>query len=153
MHAHRFGLFPFRSPLLWESFLFSFPSGTEMFHFPESRSYMAIYSPYGNNLSIIGFPHSDIYGSFRVLTTPRSISLFAASFFACKCLGIHHTPLFVYFFDLSLIFLHIIFFPKTSEIFFISSFFCIIQFSTYFSFEHPFEYSILNRTLFPPSSP
>ena len=30
----RFGLFPFRSPLLWESLLISFPQGTEMFHFP-----------------------------------------------------------------------------------------------------------------------
>ena len=28
-------LFPFRSPLLWESRLISLPSGTEMFHFPE----------------------------------------------------------------------------------------------------------------------
>jgi hypothetical protein len=25
---HRFGLFPFRSPLLWESLLFSLPPGT-----------------------------------------------------------------------------------------------------------------------------
>ena len=32
----RFGLFPFRSPLLWESRLISFPLGTEMFHFPRS---------------------------------------------------------------------------------------------------------------------
>ncbi len=35
---HRFGLFPFRSPLLGESrdyvTFFSFPPGTEMFHFP-----------------------------------------------------------------------------------------------------------------------
>ncbi len=30
----RFGLFPLRSPLLWESFLFSFPTGTKMFQFP-----------------------------------------------------------------------------------------------------------------------
>ena len=30
----RFGLFPFRSPLLWESRLIYFPLGTEMFHFP-----------------------------------------------------------------------------------------------------------------------
>ena len=30
----RFGLFPFRSPLLWESRLISSPVGTEMFHFP-----------------------------------------------------------------------------------------------------------------------
>ena len=29
-----FGLVPFRSPLLWESLLFSFPTGTEMFQFP-----------------------------------------------------------------------------------------------------------------------
>ena len=29
-----FGLFPFRSPLLRESLLSSFPLGTEMFHFP-----------------------------------------------------------------------------------------------------------------------
>ena len=30
----RFGLFPFRSPLLRESRLLSLPAGTEMFHFP-----------------------------------------------------------------------------------------------------------------------
>ena len=30
----RFGLFPFRSPLLGESRLISFPTGTEMFQFP-----------------------------------------------------------------------------------------------------------------------
>jgi hypothetical protein len=30
----RFGLFPFRSPLLRESRLLSLPVGTEMFHFP-----------------------------------------------------------------------------------------------------------------------
>ena len=30
----RFGLFPVRSPLLRESLLISFPTGTEMFHFP-----------------------------------------------------------------------------------------------------------------------
>ena len=35
----RFGLFPFRSPLLRASFLLSFPPGTEMFHFPGSRLY------------------------------------------------------------------------------------------------------------------
>ena len=31
---HRFRLFPFRSPLLRESLLLSFPPGTEMFQFP-----------------------------------------------------------------------------------------------------------------------
>ena len=34
----RFGLIPFRSPLLRESRLISSPSGTEMFHFPEFAS-------------------------------------------------------------------------------------------------------------------
>ena len=34
VHAHRFGLFRVRSPLLAESLLFSFPPGTEMVHFP-----------------------------------------------------------------------------------------------------------------------
>ena len=33
-HVRRFGLFRVRSPLLTESLLFSFPQGTEMFHFP-----------------------------------------------------------------------------------------------------------------------
>ncbi len=31
--SHRFGLFPFRSPLLRESLSLSFPRDTEMFHF------------------------------------------------------------------------------------------------------------------------
>ena len=35
LESTRFGLVPFRSPLLWESLLISLPSGTEMFHFPE----------------------------------------------------------------------------------------------------------------------
>ena len=35
----RFGLLPFRSPLLRKSHSFSFPPGTEMFHFPEFAPY------------------------------------------------------------------------------------------------------------------
>ncbi len=34
MTLYWFRLFPVRSPLLRESLLFSFPAGTEMFHFP-----------------------------------------------------------------------------------------------------------------------
>ena len=34
-----FGLIRFRSPLLTESLLLSFPSGTEMFQFPEFATY------------------------------------------------------------------------------------------------------------------
>ncbi len=33
-HAHGLAILRFRSPLLTESLLFSFPTGTEMFHFP-----------------------------------------------------------------------------------------------------------------------
>ena len=48
------GLFPFRSPLLRESRLISFPVGTEMFHFPTFAllrvTYIAIcwVAPFGN---------------------------------------------------------------------------------------------------------
>ena len=34
VHAHWFGLFPFRSPLLRESIFLSLPAGNEMFQFP-----------------------------------------------------------------------------------------------------------------------
>jgi hypothetical protein len=38
VQARWFGLFRFRSPLLTESLLFSFPAGTEMVHFPALSS-------------------------------------------------------------------------------------------------------------------
>ena len=56
----RFGLFPFRSPLLRESRLLSLPVGTEMFHFPTlpppalcvqagaTDHYVSQVSPFGN---------------------------------------------------------------------------------------------------------
>ncbi len=40
----RFRLFPFRSPLLGESQLISFPGGTEMFHFPPFASATYVFS-------------------------------------------------------------------------------------------------------------
>ena len=69
-----FGLFRFRSPLLSESLLFSFPSGTEMVHFPEfARTRLCIYRAvipfYG-----IGFPHSVIPGSMPACGSPRLIA-------------------------------------------------------------------------------
>ncbi len=74
--AGRFGLFRFRSPLLTESQLLSFPSGTEMFHFPEYRPralcIQTLVIPYGR----IGFPHSDIPGSKRVCRSPRLIAAY-----------------------------------------------------------------------------
>jgi hypothetical protein len=60
-----FGLLPFRSPLLRESRLFSFPPGTEMFHFPGfaalSRSK--------------GLPHSEICGYSPAYGSPQLIAV------------------------------------------------------------------------------
>ena len=49
--VHRFGLFPFRSPLLRDSNSLSFPLGTEMFHFPRFASYIRIIRHYSNWVS------------------------------------------------------------------------------------------------------
>ena len=60
---HRFRLFPFRSPLLRESLLFSLPPGTEMFQFPGFASaHLCIQCAMAGFIRR-GFPHSDIYGS------------------------------------------------------------------------------------------
>ena len=76
-----------------------------------------MYSLYNPYLLIRGFPHSDIYDCLRVLTAHRSISLFAASFFASMCLGIHHTPFSTYIFFT---------FFQTSRFFFVKSYFLFI---------------------------
>ena len=51
------GLLPFRSPLLWESRLISFPPGTEMFQFPGFAS-SDLFIQSVDTLAR-GFPHSD----------------------------------------------------------------------------------------------
>ena len=63
-----------------------------MFQFPESRLSGAIYSLQDTrSLSRVGSPIR-ISTALCMLTAPRRISLFAASFFASLCLGIRHTP-------------------------------------------------------------
>ena len=81
----RFGLFRFRSPLLSESLLFSFPPGTEMFQFPGFPSvyYLFIYGSHG--FTRAEFPHSDICGSQDICSSPQ---LFAA----CHVLLRRHVP-------------------------------------------------------------
>jgi hypothetical protein len=67
-----FGLFRIRSPLLAESLLLSFPSGTEMVHFPElarARLYIQQAVP---RFYRGGFPHSDIPGSKRASRSPEA---------------------------------------------------------------------------------
>ena len=66
----RFGLLRVRSPLLAESFLFSFPGGIEMFQFPPFASPLQGIPAYAG-----GLPHSDIRGSRDICSSPR---LFAA---------------------------------------------------------------------------
>ena len=87
---HRFGLFPFRSPLLRESSFLSFPPATEMFHFaglpPPAlcvqtgvrAHYHAWVSPFGNPRDKgCSAPH-------------RGLSQPSTSFIGLLRLGIHH---------------------------------------------------------------
>ena len=74
----RFGLFPVRSPLLGESFLFSLPGGTKMFQFPpfaspqssgDSRPSACWVVPFGNP-RIKG--HLHLRAAYRSLSRPSS---------------------------------------------------------------------------------
>ncbi len=88
----RFGLLRFRSPLLAESRLLSFPRGTEMFHFPRfAPSHLCIqwevrrhYPPW---VSPFGHPRIKAW-----LAAPRGFSQLPTSFFASCRLGIHRVP-------------------------------------------------------------
>ncbi len=72
----RFGLLPFRSPLLRQSRLISFPAGTEMFHFTALAATTYVFSRGFREMNRGGFPHSDIFGSKPACDSPK---LFAAS--------------------------------------------------------------------------
>ena len=70
--AVRFGLMRFRSPLLAQSQLLSFPRGTEMFHFPRCSSSGTIEFIPGCHASRHGgLPHSDTSGSKPVDGSPE----------------------------------------------------------------------------------
>ena len=94
--SSRFGLIPFRSPLLWESRLISFPSGTEMFHFPElALDTLCIQVPATEHdlRRVSPFRNPRIT---ECLASPRGFSQLTTSFFASKSLGIPHTPFFTF---------------------------------------------------------
>ena len=61
-----FRLFPFRSPLLGESRLISFPLGTEMCQFPSLPSSAYVLSAERRRITSVGLPHSEIRGSMPV---------------------------------------------------------------------------------------
>jgi hypothetical protein len=83
------GLLRFRSPLLAESLLMSFPPGTEMFQFPGFAS-----RPYGFRPGYpkgVGFPIRTSADQ-RSLASPRGFSQRATSFIASWRQGIHRMP-------------------------------------------------------------
>jgi hypothetical protein len=61
-----FRLIPFRSPLLGESRLISFPLGTEMCQFPSLPSSAYVFSAERRRITSVGLPHSEIRGSMPV---------------------------------------------------------------------------------------
>ena len=88
----RFRLYPFRSPLLGASLLFSLPQGTEMFHFPWFplpalcvQAGVTRHDP----CQVIPFGDPRIKAS---LAAPRGLSQPATSFIGFQRLGIHRVP-------------------------------------------------------------
>ena len=89
MHAPRFGLFPFRSPLLWES-IFSFSSSgyldVSVHRVPFIRLCIRLMM---TEVCSAGFPHSDICGSMDICSSPQ---LFAAYYVFHRLSVPRHPP-------------------------------------------------------------
>ena len=83
-------LFRFRSPLLSESRLMSFPRATEMFQFARFASLTYVFSQRYPRGWVSPFGHLRINAN---LPAPRSFSQAITSFFACNRQGIHHMHL------------------------------------------------------------
>jgi hypothetical protein len=90
--SHRFRLIPFRSPLLRDSRLISFPRGTEMFHFPRLPSPCLLNSAGDSQ----GFPQVGcpirISPDHGLFAPPRGLSQLTTSFIVFQHQGIHHMP-------------------------------------------------------------
>ena len=91
----RFRLFPFRSPLLRESLVISFPPGTEMFHFPGFPPPSLTTGQSSTLTSACGCPIR-ISSDQRSLAAPRGVSSPATSFIGSCRLGIHRVPFLPY---------------------------------------------------------
>lgn len=75
--SYRFGLLPFRSPLLRESLLFSFPPGTKMFQFPGLSSHtLCVHVRMPEDFPSGGFPHSDTHDSLTVYVSSWRFAVF-----------------------------------------------------------------------------
>ena len=89
MHAFRFGLIPFRSPLLWKSMFSFFSSGyldVSVHRVPSA--YLWIQYAVTEVFSA-RFPHSDISGSLDICSSPK---LFAAYHVFHRLLVPRHPP-------------------------------------------------------------
>ena len=79
----RFGLFPFRSPLLRESLLFSLPPGTKMFQFPGLSSDALCIPLQMTQLCCAGFLHSDTCDSLTVYVSSQRFAVFCVLLRLC----------------------------------------------------------------------
>ena len=84
-----FRLFPVRSPLLRESLLFSFPQGTEMFHFPWFTLIPYVFRYESGHITGQRLPDSGIFGSKSGCNYPK---LIAASHALHRLLAPRHPP-------------------------------------------------------------
>jgi hypothetical protein len=90
----RFGLFPFRSPLLRESMFLSVPPATKMFQFaglppPTLCVQVGVPAHYHGWVSPFGNPRIKAWSA-----APRGLSQPPTSFIGSRCQGIHRVPLF-----------------------------------------------------------
>ena len=76
VHALRFGLFPFRSPLLWKSIFSFFSSGyldVSVHRVPSVHLWIQCTV---HEVCSCGFPHSEICGSLDICSLPQLIAAY-----------------------------------------------------------------------------
>ncbi len=79
-----FRLLRFRSPLLAESLLFSFPPGTKMFQFPGFSSHTLCIQAWMTKLfNSAGLPHSDTHDSLTVYVSSWRFAVFCVLLLLC----------------------------------------------------------------------
>ena len=94
MHAWRFGLFPFRSPLLWKSkIFFLFLRLLRCFSSPGSPPYSYGFTVRYMRVAHVGFPIQTPAGHW-ICAPLRSFSQLIASFIGSQCQGIRPVPFF-----------------------------------------------------------
>ena len=89
MHASRFGLFPFRSPLLWKSHVVFSSSGyldVSVHRVPDVTLWIHVTT---TEVFSARFPHSEISGSMDICSSPK---LFAAYHVFHRLLVPRHPP-------------------------------------------------------------